>query len=157
MREYQGDFQGQGLKIAIVVSRFNELITKSLLNGALDSLRRHGVDDKHISVAWVPGSMEIPLVAKTFASTKKYDAVICLGAVIRGATSHFDHVAGQSAGGVARTSLDTGVPVIYGILTTETIEQCWERAGTKAGNLGFNWAQAAIETANVLKAIKNEK
>ena len=153
MRTYEGSFSGQGRRFAIVASRFNETIGRRLLDGALDALRRHGVDEGHIAVAWVPGAFEIPLVAKRLAATRRYDGVICLGAVIRGATPHFDYVAGNAAAGVAAASRETGVPVIFGVLTTDTIEQAVERSGTKAGNTGFSTAAAAIEMANVLAAI----
>ena len=148
---YEGELTGTGLRFGIVVSRFNEFITTRLLAGATDALRRHGVAEADIDVAWVPGSFEIPLVAQRMAASGRYDAVICLGAVIRGATAHFDYVAGGAATGVARAALDTGVPVIFGILTTDTIEQAMERAGTKAGNKGAEAAMAAIEMANLLR------
>ncbi len=153
---YEGQLVGTGLKFGIVVSRFNEFITSKLLSGALDALRRHGVADDDVDVAWVPGSYEIPLVAKKLAESGRYDAVICVGAVIRGATPHFDYVAGESAKGVAYVGFQTGVPTIYGIITTETIEQAIERAGTKAGNKGSDAAVAAIEMANLYKQIDNK-
>ena len=153
MRIYEGDFNGQGRRVAIVIARFNEAIGRLLLDGALDGLRRHGVADGDIAVAWVPGAFEIPLIARQLAASGRYDAVICLGAVIRGATPHFDYVAGNVAAGVAAAGRETGVPMIFGVLTTDTIEQAVERAGTKAGNNGFNAAVAAIEMANVLAAI----
>ncbi len=156
MRIYEGDFNGQGRRVAIVIARFNETIGRRLLDGALDGLRRHGVADDDIAVAWVPGAFEIPLVARRLAGTGEYDAVICLGAVIRGATPHFEYVAGNAASGVAVASRETGVPVIFGVLTTDTIEQAIERAGTKAGNNGFAAAAAAIEMANVLAAIAGD-
>ncbi len=152
MRIYEGDFNGQGRRVAIVIARFNEAIGRLLLDGALDGLRRHGVADGDIAVAWVPGAFEIPLVARQLAASGRYDAVICLGAVIRGATPHFDYVAGNVAAGAAAAGRETGVPMIFGVLTTDTIEQAVERAGTKAGNNGFNAAVAAIEMANVLAA-----
>jgi 6,7-dimethyl-8-ribityllumazine synthase len=152
-RTYEGGLTGTGLRFGIVVSRFNEFITTRLLAGATDALRRHGVAEADIDVAWVPGSFEIPLVAQRMAASGRYDAVICLGAVIRGATAHFDYVAGGAATGVARAALDTGVPVIFGILTTDTIEQAIERAGTKAGNKGAEAAVAAIEMANLLREL----
>ncbi len=152
VRMYEGRLIGQSGRFAIVVSRFNELIGKQLLAGALDALRRHGVEDERIAVAWVPGSFEIPLVAKRLAG-RGFDAVICLGAVIRGATSHYDYVAGGVAAGIAAVSLEAGIPVIFGVLTTDTIEQAIERAGTKAGNKGFDAAVTAIETVTVLAAI----
>jgi len=151
---YEGELTGTGLRFGIVVSRFNEFITTRLLAGATDALRRHGVAEADIDVAWVPGSFEIPLVAQRMAASGRYDAVICLGAVIRGATAHFDYVAGGAATGVARAALDTGVPVIFGILTTDTIEQAMERAGTKAGNKGAEAAMAAIEMANLLRELE---
>src|ERR671935_964781 len=153
MPTYQGKLDAADLRIAIVVSRFNELITRPLLDGALDCLRRHGADEQRISVAWVPGAFEIPPVARRLACSGAFDAVICLGAVIRGATPHFDHVAGQAAAGIARAALDSGIPVIFGVLTTDTIEQAIERAGTKAGNKGADAAFAAIEMANLLKEL----
>ena len=153
MRTFEGDLIGRGRRFAIVIARFNETIGRRLLDGALDGLRRHGVADDAIAVAWVPGAFEIPLVARRLAATGKYDAVLCLGAVIRGATPHFDYVAGNVASGVAAVGRETGVPTIFGVLTTDTIEQAVERSGTKAGNNGFAAAAAAIEMANVLAAI----
>ena len=150
---HEGRLDASGLRFAIVVSRFNETITRSLLEGARDCLRRHGADERTLAVAWVPGAFEIPLVAQRLARSGQFDAVICLGAVIRGATAHFEHVAGQAAAGVARVALDTGIPVAFGILTTETIEQAVERAGTKAGNKGFDAALSAIEMVNLLRQI----
>ncbi len=141
-------------KFAIVVSRFNEFITQKLLEGALDALERHGADTEAVTVAWCPGAFESPLVVKTLAESGKYDAVICLGAVIRGATTHYDFVAGQAASGTMSAMLETGVPVLFGVLTTETIEQAIERAGTKAGNKGAEAAVAAIEMVNVVKACR---
>lgn len=153
MPTYEGRLDAAGMRIAVVVSRFNELVTKQLLAGALDCLRRHGGDEEAAVVAWVPGAFEIPLAAKRLAATGDYDAVVCLGAVIRGATTHFDYVAGQAAAGVARAALDTGVPVIFGILTTDTLEQALERAGSKAGNKGHEAAAAAIEMVSLLGQI----
>jgi 6,7-dimethyl-8-ribityllumazine synthase len=153
MHVLEGGLSGQGLRVAIVCGRFNDLITERLLAGALDGLRRHGVGDDDVTVAWVPGAFEIPLAARKMAQGGGFDAVICLGAVIRGATGHYEHVAGQCAAGVARAALDTGVPVVFGVLTTESIEQAIERAGTKAGNKGFEAAAAAIETANLLRQL----
>lgn len=153
MPVYEGSLVGTGLKIGVVVARFNEFITSKLLGGAMDGLIRHGVREDDIDTYWVPGSFEIPPVALKAAQSGQYDAVICLGAVIRGATPHFDYVAGESAKGVAKAALDTGVPVIYAILTTETIEQAVERAGTKSGNKGFDAAMTAIEMATLYKAI----
>lgn len=152
-RIIEGSLISKGKKFAVVVARFNAFISDKLLEGALDGLKRHGVKDEEITVAWTPGSYEIPLVAKKLAASKKYDAVIALGAVIRGATSHFDYVAGEAAKGVAQASNDTGVPVIFGVLTTDTIEQAVERAGTKSGNKGFDAAMAAIEMANLMEQL----
>lgn len=151
MNIYEGKLTGNGLKFGIVVARFNEFITSKLLSGALDVLKRHEVSDDNISVAWVPGSFEIPLVAKKMAESKKFDAVICLGAVIRGATSHYDYVCNEVSKGVAQVGLTTGVPTIFGVVTTENIQQAIERAGTKAGNKGSDAAASAIEMANLLK------
>src|SRR5919205_2480073 len=156
-RELTGELFGQNLHVAIVVARFNEIVTRPLLDGALDSLRRHGVADDAVDVAWVPGSFEIPLVAKTFAETGRYAAVICLGAVIRGETDHYAHVSGAVTSGVARVGLDTGVPVIFGILTTDTVEQALNRAGLKAGNIGYDAALAAIEMVNLLGQITKDR
>lgn len=149
----EGMFQGEGLKIGIIVGRFNELIGSKLLGGALDGLKRHGVSEENIHVAWAPGAFEIPLVAQKMARSGEYDAVITLGAVIRGATPHFEVVSGEVSKGVAQVTLETGVPVIFGVLTTDTIEQAIERAGTKGGNKGFDAAMTAIEMANLLKNI----
>lgn len=157
MRTFDGDLIGRGRRFALVIARFNETIGRRLLDGALDGLRRHGVADEDVAVAWVPGAFEIPLVAQRLATTGRYDAVICLGAVIRGATPHFDYVASNVAAGVAAVGRETGVPVIFGVLTTDTIEQAVERSGTKAGNNGFGAAVAAIEMANVLVAIAGGK
>jgi len=153
MQIYEGDMNGAGLKFAIVVARWNYFIGEKLLDGAKDAFRRHGTADGDVSVAYVPGSFEIPLVAKKLASSGKYNGVICLGAVIRGATSHYDLVAGGVASGCSAVALETGVPCIFGVLTTETIEQAIERAGTKAGNKGYEAATAAIEMANLLRAL----
>jgi 6,7-dimethyl-8-ribityllumazine synthase len=153
MRTVEGKLIGEGLKFAVVVSRFNSFITERLLDGALDCLRRKGVQDQDITVVRVPGSWEIPLVAKRLAQAKGHDAVICLGAVIRGATPHFDYVAAEVSKGIAQVSLESGVPVAFGILTTETLEQAIERAGSKAGNKGFAAAEAAIEMVNLLKEL----
>ncbi|HHT01680.1 MAG TPA: 6,7-dimethyl-8-ribityllumazine synthase [Firmicutes bacterium] len=152
-RTYEGHLIGQGLKFGLVVGRFNEFVSNKLLDGALDALRRHGVADDDIEVCWVPGAFEIPLVAKRLAASGRYHAVICLGAVIRGATPHFDYVASEVAKGVAAVALNTGVPVIFGVLTTDTIEQALERAGTKAGNKGWDAAVSAIEMGNLVNAI----
>lgn len=153
MEILEGKLVGNGIKIGIVVSRFNEFITSKLLSGAVDMLKRHGVEEKDISVAWVPGAYEIPFVAKKMAESTKYHAVITLGAVIRGSTPHFDMVASEVSKGVANVGLETGVPVIFGVLTTDNIEQAIERAGTKAGNKGCDAAMAAIEIVNLLKEI----
>jgi 6,7-dimethyl-8-ribityllumazine synthase len=150
---FEGRLDGSGLRVAVVVSRFNEFVTKPLLGGALDTLRRHGTAEGDVDVAWVPGAFEIPLVAARLAASGRYDAVICLGAVIRGATPHFDHVAAQSAAGIARAALETRVPVIYGVLTTDTVEQAIERSGSKAGNKGRDAAAAAIEMATLLRSL----
>ncbi|MCC7370502.1 MAG: 6,7-dimethyl-8-ribityllumazine synthase [Chloroflexi bacterium] len=149
----EGDLDGHGLKIAVVVARFNSIVTNYLLAGAEEALRRHGVADNDIEIAHVPGSFEIPLVAKRLAQTGRYDAVICIGAVIRGETDHYDHVAGSVTSGVARVGLDTGVPTIFGVLTTDTVEQALNRSGLKAGNNGYEAAVAAIEMASLLKKI----
>lgn len=151
MKKFEGKLTAKNMKIGIVVARFNEFITSKLLDGALDGLLRHGVKDEDISVAWAPGSFEIPLVASKMAGSGKYDAVICLGAVIRGATSHYDYVCNEASKGVASVSLKTGVPVLFGILTTENIEQAIERAGTKAGNKGYDCALGAIEMVNLMR------
>lgn len=148
---YEGHLVSQGLKYGIVVGRFNEFITNKLLGGALDALKRHGVQEDEIEVAWVPGAFEIPLIAQKMAESGRYDAVITLGAVIRGSTPHFDYVCNETAKGVAAIALKTGVPVIFGVLTTDSIEQAVERAGTKAGNKGWEAAASAIEMANLTK------
>lgn len=151
---FEGKLEAKGQKFGIVVSRFNSFISERLLEGAVDALVRHGASDNDIHVARVPGAFEIPLAAKKMADTGKYDGVICLGAVIRGSTPHFDYVAAEVSKGVASVSLDSGVPISFGVLTTDTIEQAVERAGTKAGNKGFEAAVTAIETVNLLKALK---
>jgi 6,7-dimethyl-8-ribityllumazine synthase len=153
MRTVEGKLVGEGLKFALVVSRFNSFITERLLEGALDSLRRKGVRDQDLTVVRVPGSWEIPLTAKKLAQARGHDAVICLGAVIRGSTPHFDYVAAEVSKGVAQVALDSGVPVTFGILTTDTLEQAIERAGSKAGNKGYAAAEAAIEMVNLLKEL----
>lgn len=153
-RIYEGHLVSQGLKYGIVVGRFNEFITQKLYTGALDALRRHGVQEEEISVAWVPGAFEIPLIAQKMAESGKYDAVITLGAVIRGSTPHFDYVCSEVSKGVAAISLKTGVPTIFGVLTTDSIEQAVERAGTKAGNKGWEAAATAIEMANLTKQLE---
>lgn len=152
-KRLEGMLQGKGLKFGVVVSRFNEFFTAKLLEGASDALLRHGVEEDDIEIAWTPGSFEIPLVAQTLAKSKKYDAVICLAAVIRGGTPHFDYIAAEVTKGIAKVGLDTGLPVIYGVITTDTLEQAIERSGTKAGNKGFDAAMSAIEMANLLRAI----
>jgi 6,7-dimethyl-8-ribityllumazine synthase len=149
----EGHLDARDLHIAFVVGRFNDFITRPLLDGALDAFRRHGGDPENTTVAWVPGAFEIPLVARRLAESEAYDAVVALGAVIRGATSHYDHVAGQAASGLMQAGLDTGVPVVFGVLTVESIEQAIERAGTKAGNKGAESLVAAVETANLLRTI----
>ncbi|MBQ1336051.1 MAG: 6,7-dimethyl-8-ribityllumazine synthase [Selenomonadaceae bacterium] len=149
----EGFITGKGLKFGIVVSRFNEFITSKLLGGALDALHRHETQDEDIDVAWVPGAFEIPITAKKMAESGKYDAVICLGAVIRGSTSHYDYVCNEVSKGTAQVGMTTGVPTIFGVVTTENIEQAIERAGTKAGNKGTDSAMAAMEMANLLKKI----
>jgi len=150
---YEGQLVAEGLKFGIIASRFNEFITNKLLEGAIDALKRHGVADADISVAWVPGAFEIPMVAKKMAESGKFDAVICVGAVIRGSTPHFDYIASEVSKGVAQVGMKTGVPAIFGVITTENIEQAIERAGTKAGNKGFEAAESAIEMANLLKSM----
>ncbi|MCL0094812.1 6,7-dimethyl-8-ribityllumazine synthase [Dehalococcoidales bacterium] len=150
---FEGMLLGKGLKFGLVVSRFNDFITKKLVDGAQDALLRHGVNREDIEIAWVPGSLEIPLVAKKLAQTKRYDAVICLGAVIRGGTPHFEYIAAEVTKGIVKVSLDTGLPVIYGIITTDTLEQAIERAGAKERNKGFEAAVSGIEMANLLKHI----
>lgn len=153
MKVFEGNLVATGLKFGIIVSRFNELIGSKLLSGAQDGLIRHGVDAKDIDIAWVPGAFELPLVAKKMMKSGKYDAVICLGVVIRGATPHFDLVCNEAAKGISHVSLDTEKPVIFGVLTTDTIEQAIERAGTKAGNKGYEAAVSAIEMANLLSQL----
>jgi 6,7-dimethyl-8-ribityllumazine synthase len=152
-RTLEGKLDGSGLRFAIIVSRFNSFIGERLVEGALDALHRHGTDPTAITTVRVPGAFEIPLVAKRLAATGEYDALICLGAVIRGATPHFDYVASEVSKGIATVSLESGLPIAFGILTTETIEQAIERAGTKAGNKGFDAAVSVIEMVNLLKAI----
>ena len=151
MKTIEGKLIATGLKVGIVASRFNEFITAKLLGGAEDSFIRHGGDADDLEVAWVPGAFEIPLIAQKMAASKKYDAVVCLGAVIRGSTPHFDMVANESVKGIAQAGLQNGMPVIYGVLTTDSIEQAIERAGTKAGNKGFDAMTAAIEMANLVQ------
>lgn len=150
---YEGQLLGIGLRFGIVVSRFNEFLSAKLVEGALDALHRHGVRPDDIDVVWVPGAFEIPLLAKKLAESHRYDAVICLGTVIRGATPHFEYVAGEVAKGIAQVNLSTGVPVLFGIITADTIEQAVERAGTKMGNKGWDAALSAIEMANLMKTL----
>ena len=154
MKTIEGIYCGKELKIGLVASRFNEFIVSKLVSGAEDCLKRHGVEDENISLAWVPGAYEIPLIAKKMAVSGKYDAVICLGAVIRGATSHYDYVCNEVSKGIAQVSLASDTPVLFGVLTTDTIEQAIERAGTKAGNKGFECAEGAIEMVNLIKEIE---
>ena len=156
MTTFEGKIVSEGIKVGIVASRFNEFITSKLLSGAMDGLVRHDVREEDVDVAWVPGAFEIPLIAKKMAECGRYDAVICLGAVIRGATSHYDVVCNEVSKGIAQVSLATGVPVLFGVLTTDTIEQAVERAGTKAGNKGFDCATSAIEMVNLLHELDAE-
>jgi 6,7-dimethyl-8-ribityllumazine synthase len=151
---FEGNLVGSGLKVGIVVGRFNEFITSKLLGGAQDALKRHGLSETDVDIAWVPGAFEIPLIAQKMANSKKYDAVITLGTVIRGSTPHFDFVCNEVAKGVSAINLKSGIPVIFGVLTTDSIEQAIERAGTKAGNKGWDAATAAIEMANLCRSIE---
>lgn len=151
MKKLEGNVVGSGIKIGIVAARFNEFIVSKLIGGAQDALVRHGVSDDDITLAWVPGAFEIPVIAKKMAESKKYDAVICLGAVIKGSTSHYDYVCAEVSKGTAQVGLETGVPTIFGVLTTDNIEQAIERAGTKAGNKGYDVACSAIEMVNLMK------
>ncbi|MDA1218276.1 MAG: 6,7-dimethyl-8-ribityllumazine synthase [Chloroflexi bacterium] len=153
-KELKVEMSGQGLRVAVVVARFNEFVTKRLLEGAIETLTRHGVKDDDITLAWVPGSFELPVVAKAFGQSGQYDAVICLGAVIRGETDHYEMVANQAAAGISAAGRETGIPTVFGVLTTENMEQAINRAGGKSGNLGSNAASAAIETARLVQAIK---
>ncbi|MDO4935842.1 MAG: 6,7-dimethyl-8-ribityllumazine synthase [Phascolarctobacterium sp.] len=153
MKTVEGKITGKGLKVAVVVSRFNEFITNKLLSGAVDCLTRHDCKEENITVAWVPGAFEIPMVAKKLAMSKKYDAVICLGAVIRGVTPHFDYVCAECAKGIAQVGMEYSVPVTFGVLTTENIQQAVERAGSKSGNKGVDAAMAAMEMASLMKEI----
>ena len=153
-KTFQGNLVGTGLKIAIAISRFNDTIGLELLRGAQTALRMHGVAEQDVDVAWVPGAFELPLVARKLADTRNYDAVICLGVVIRGATTHYELVSAHAAAGIASASQQSGVPVIFGVLTTENIEQAWERAGIKAGNNGAHAAQAAIEMATLVRQLQ---
>jgi 6,7-dimethyl-8-ribityllumazine synthase len=146
---YEGSFEGRHLRVAIVASRFNEAIVERLVEGAVDCLARHGVPDEYVSTTWVPGAFELPMAAKRIASSREVDAVVCLGAVIRGETPHFDFVAGAAAHAIAQGALDTGIPITFGVLTTDTVEQAADRAGGKMGNKGFEAALAAIEMANL--------
>lgn len=153
MKVYEGKLIAKELTFGIVVGRFNEFITNKLFSGAMDALKRHGAEDENIEIAWVPGAFEIPIVAQKMAKKNKYDAVICLGAVIRGGTPHFDYVCAEVSKGIAKVGMDTGIPTIFGIITADTIEQAIERAGTKAGNKGWDAAVTGIEMANLLKNI----
>ena len=157
MTTFEGKLSGKGLKFALIVGRFNELISGQLLQGAMDNLLRHDVAATDIDVAWVPGAFEMPLVAERLAGSGSYDAVVCLGAVIRGGTPHWEYVAAEAAKGIAKVSLDTGVPVVFGVLTTDTIDQAIERAGTKAGNKGWAAAMSALEMANLLRTLPGGK
>ena len=154
MNTFEGNLVAENIKIGIVVARFNEFITSKLLAGALDNLKRENVNEKDIEVAWVPGAFEIPLIASKMAKSGKYDAVICLGAVIRGSTSHYDYVCSEVSKGIAAVSLESGVPVMFGVLTTENIEQAIERAGTKAGNKGYDCAVGAVEMVNLIREME---
>ena len=155
MKVLEGNLVAEGLKIGIVAARFNEFIVSKFIGGAEDALKRHGVREEDIELAWVPGAFEIPLIAQKMAHSKKYDAVICLGAVIKGATSHYDYVCAEVSKGIATVSLNSNIPVMFGVLTTDSIEQAIERAGTKAGNKGFDVAVSAIEMCNVIKTLEN--
>ena len=155
MKVLEGNLVAEGLKIGIVAARFNEFIVSKLIGGAEDALKRHGVREDDIELAWVPGAFEIPLIAQKMAHSKKYDAVLCLGAVIKGATSHYDYVCAEVSKGIATVSLNSNIPVMFGVLTTDSIEQAIERAGTKAGNKGFDVAVSAIEMCNVIKTLEN--
>ena len=152
-KTYEGQLVAKDLKFGIIASRFNEFITGKLLEGTLDALKRHGAVDDDIEIAWVPGAFELPVIAQRMAQSKKYDAVICIGAVIRGSTPHFDYVASEVSKGIAQVGMSTGVPAIFGVITTDSIEQAIERAGTKAGNKGFAAAESAIEMANLLRSM----
>ena len=154
MKTFEGKLVSKQIRVGIVASRFNEFITSKLLGGAMDGLLRHDVREEDVHVAWVPGAFEIPLIASKMAKSGKYDAVICLGSVIRGATSHYDYVCSEAAKGIAMVSLETGVPVMFGVLTTENIEQAIERAGSKAGNKGYDCALGAIEMVNLIRELE---
>ena len=153
MKTYEGNLVSRGIRVGIVAARFNEFITSRLVDGALDGLKRHETAEADIQIAWVPGAFEIPLIASKMAKSGKYDAVICLGAVIRGSTSHYDYVCAEVSKGIAQVSLSSGVPVLFGVLTTDTIEQAIERAGTKAGNKGFDCAQSAVEMVKLVRTL----
>ena len=154
MKTYEGSLVAKEIKVAIVAARFNEFITSKLIGGAMDGLKRHGVQEEDVNLVWVPGAFEIPLVASKLAKSGKYDAVICLGAVIRGNTSHYDYVCAEVSKGIATVSLDSQIPVLFGVLTTDTIEQAIERAGTKAGNKGYDCALSAVEMVNLIREIE---
>ncbi len=154
MRIYEGNLAAENIRVGIVTARFNEFITSKLLSGAIDCLKRENVKEDQIEVAWVPGAFEIPLIASKMAQSKKYDAVICLGAVIRGSTSHYDYVCSEVSKGVAQAGISSGIPVMFGVLTTDNIEQAIERAGSKAGNKGFECAQGAIEMVNLVRSLE---
>ena len=156
MKTFEGKLVSEKIKVGIIASRFNEFITSKLLSGAVDALLRHDVAEEDINVAWVPGAFEIPLIASKMAKSKKYDTVICLGAVIRGSTSHYDYVCNEVSKGIAAVSLESGIPVMFGVLTTENIEQAIERAGTKAGNKGYDCAVSAIEMVNLIREIERD-
>lgn len=155
MNVFEGNVVADNIKVGIVVARFNEFITSKLLGGAMDGLKRHNVCEENVDVAWVPGAFEIPLIASKMAESKKYDAIICLGAVIRGTTSHYDYVCSEVSKGIAAVSLESKIPVMFGVLTTDNIEQAIERAGTKAGNKGYDCAVGAIEMVNLIRDIEN--
>ena len=154
MKTYEGSLVAKSMKVAIVAARFNEFITSKLIGGAMDGLSRHGVQENDVHLAWVPGAFEIPLIASKLAASGKYDAVICLGAVIRGSTSHYDYVCAEVSKGIAQVSLQSQVPVLFGVLTTDTIEQAIERAGTKAGNKGYDCALSAVEMVNLIREVE---
>ena len=154
MKTFEGKLVSEDIKVGIIVARFNEFIVSKLVSGALDGLKRHDVKEEDIDIAWVPGAFEIPLIADKMAKSKKYDAVICLGTVIRGATSHYDYVCNEVSKGIAQVSLNTGIPVLFGVVTTENIEQAIERAGTKAGNKGYDCALSAIEMVQLIKEVE---
>ena len=155
MRTFEGSLVANNMKVGIVAARFNEFITSKLLGGAMDGLVRHGVSEEDVQIAWVPGAFEIPLIAGKMAKSGKYDAVICLGAVIRGSTSHYDYVCAEVSKGIAHVSLESDIPVMFGVLTTDTIEQAIERAGTKAGNKGYDCALSAVEMVNLIRVIES--